>query len=1372
MRGTSRHNLTLFARFRGLLVIIGLSLCVVQPSMASPQIQATTYQPCGVESAAAGSVAASTALAGAQPGATDPLGIPAGRYTLFPDQGVGSFQPTTSNAYQTLFYKTDGDATLSLGNSTVVKTSQTYTGNPIFAAAGKILTPDHDNLVYATRVGAPTQSGSVAISFAQEGPSVTLPEPLIPRPVNASDFIAIAQADLDKVPDQNGQPHNEVVVAHVSSEGGGYYRYTLDVLNYSSGNVSSPDITSFDVVDIAPYFNNSPQNGGHGVLPVDNTIALAVGDFDGDGNQEIALAALGDYTVYVYTFRYQTVNGVHSLNVLSSWFAGGYGFVVGSLSAAAGNLDGKGPDELILGYVDYGENPLRYIVSALVLKYSGATPVPVNTYSVTANPPPDKTFGVFTRPIVQIATGQFLFKPPTIALGTRQLAIAYTDDGVLTPPARLHIQMLSYSSDLSKATPLGPLFNDYPVVNIPASPIVSIAAGGFQGLNTLQTSGNNTPGAPLATLAVGLWTYPSYAYLGQTISQFWVQTFFVDPSLGPVLSNSVNKSFAFAPNLSARLPVVAYDLQGKSLYVGAPAHMTMTGTARTDVLLQEPPKHAYWDETSKSVVNLTRHDTNNVHLYNGSTSSFSTSSIDEASRNTGGSIALSAGATVGYKSSFFIGSASSQASVDVTIAGSYDYNENETNYNSSYGSRTISSRSSTDHDDFLSGEVQTFDVWRYRAYGAPASGETNTFYELVFPGPKLPFAGGGLTFDWYQPVHENGNILSYPSALGPPGNTFIPTDLGTITLPNGTQRQEPLVPAKMSSFNGSGTSDLLAFSSDVTVGKSFTYSHELAESADVTASYTASASVAGASGEVRACGSVAFHNSNSWGGSQTSNQTAKSETEIILNNAAGNASYAYPFYPVVYTTQDGTLKMASAVPNPGQKASNANYQTYANLYGGKQDPALNLPWRFDSYIITPGQVGWTPNLRTDRKQMRGLFFRQATVNDVSGTYEFLSMYPTAGDTVRIEARIYNYSTNFGAFGVPVQFEAIPYNSGTNSELCPNPINAASGKTAGLLCPPSERTVIGQTTIPSLNPLQWTCLDGVDDPNITFCAPPVYIDWDTTDFAGRYPGTAEYRIYVVLNGDGSAGPEIYGWEGNPVPITNVASTTPMAVTAPGNKFEYGDFVTIGGVQGLNQANGIFQIGEFSNSGDTFTLNTCQPSPPCAASSVPGRTPYSGGGAATLLDPGQNNEGYGYIGITTPLVQAADSAPVTPTDHLDYNSLEGVRTIGPLEGLLAESWVNAYLYDHQDLRFTAYSNTIHSDAAEVLLFDGDPATGAPAIAQKTIHPGANGADGESVWFDWQPMTPGLHKLFAVLVEGTGPQEKVELDVNVTNGNPASQ
>ena len=38
------------------------------------------------------------------------------------------------------------------------------------------------------------------------------------------------------------------------------------------------------------------------------------------------------------------------------------------------------------------------------------------------------------------------------------------------------------------------------------------------------------------------------------------------------------------------------------------------------------------------------------------------------------------------------------------------------------------------------------------------------FYEITLPGRTVPFGpGGGRDFgDWYQPLHQNGNALSYP----------------------------------------------------------------------------------------------------------------------------------------------------------------------------------------------------------------------------------------------------------------------------------------------------------------------------------------------------------------------------------------------------------------------------------------------------------------------------------------------------------------------------------------------------------------------------------------------------------------------------------
>jgi len=1337
--------------------------------MAVPPQQATAVA-CGDENAVAGHPGAAV-ITGAQPGETDPMNVPAGRYQLFPDQGVGAFQPGTGNTLQTLFYQTDGDSTLSLDNSSVVQ-SQPWSPNPIFAASGRILTPDHENLVYATRSGNPTEHGTVNISFSQEGPSTTLPGTLLPRAKDSTDFIAIAQGDLDHVVGADGNYHNQVVVVRASgqSTAGGitYIGYNIDVLNYGSGDVASPDITNSYFVDIGPEFNINPGSIAN-VLPVDNIVGVAVGDFEGDGREEIAVAALGHGTVYLYTYRYRTVNGVHSLTQISSRFWTTQGFapaglpMVGTLSLVAGDFDGDGADEVALGYAKWGLYPSNtsygtFGIGTLIFKYNRDTPELKNSsFSLTAARPHDKSFAYEFRPRVQLAPGQFLFQPPDFVFGRRQLAIAWNDSGLqyssFEGPRELHVAAVTMSTDLSSESLLGNVFNINTYYPAPRQ-VYSMAVGGFQGVNTPTTNVNSTKGAPISSLAVGYWLGAP----GSTTTAFQVRTFQVLAS-GPSEIDQTSVNVPMAIDETARLPLVAYDLQGKSLYLGSPAHLTVHGAARTDEILQEPPKHVYWDENTEQVINLTRTDGNNVHLYNSTTSSLATSSIDESSRNTGGSIAASAGLTVGYKKNLGIASTSTELSADVTARGDYDYKEHEEEYNSGYNTRTFSSMSSTDHDDYLRGETQLFDVWRYRAYGAPPQGETNTFYEMVLPGPKVSFSGGGLNFDWYQPSHENGNILSYPAALGPAGNPYIPEDLGPYTLPNGMMPKEPQVPAALSYFDGTGGSTELKYSSEVTSGKSFSYSHELAESADVKVAYTASGQIFGVSGEARVCGSVEFHNSNSWGKTQTSNQVSKTETAITLNKASGVSAYAYPFFPVVYTTTDGTLKMSFAVPNPaGSSLNPAGYETYANLYGIKPDPALNLPFRFYSFTITPGQVGWLPTLANSRKQMRGLFFRQSTVDPDTGTYDFLSANPAPGDIVRIEPRIYNYSTGQTASNISVVFQAIPYNSNSNSELCSSPINSTNG---GAICPASARTTIGETTIRSLNSLQFTCLDGTDNEpiNVTGCADPVYINWDTSNFGSSGPGTNAYRVYVVLNPGSSAGKETYGGEGPPVAITHVSSTTPLVATAPGNRFSVGEYVTIGGVKGLTEAKGIFGVGSIS--GDEFTLEPCQPAPPCSIRSVPGRIPYESGGTATLLDPGQNNEGYGYIAITTPSNVAAAETNA-PRDYLESDSLGVVGE--NVHHDLALNQASAMMNVPLQLRFKAYSSAVHSDAAQVLFFDGDPRKGASAMAEKVIHPGENGRAGASVWLDWTPTTLGEHHLYAVLEEGSGTQQIAQINVVV--------
>ena len=1334
---------------------------------------ATTKLPaCGEELLGPGALTTQIGR-GAEPGAIDPLGIPAGRYYLFADDGLLAYRPGA--AITATYYTTDADTKLSLSRPQDLDSLpwDPYGDGPvpIFATAGRILHSDKDSVVTATRVGKANSNNNeatVAVNFLDEGSSVAL-SGLLPRQPGATDFIAIGHGDLDNILGEDGNLHDEVIVARVSGEGitdRRHFGYRLDVLNYGNGDVSAPDISEASFAEIAPK-DNSHQANNTGLLPSDNILSIAIGDFEGNGKKEIALAALGDTTLLLYTYRYETVNGHHTLTLVKSQFFAMQGGIlsgylgaqplVGTLSAAAGDFDGDGADELAIAYAKWGPTENKkasgYGVGVLLFKYDAhcnAIPKSTNRLFEVGGVSNKDTYPIEGRPRVALVSGQFLFDTPRIPYGRKQLVLGWHDTGA---PAgytaystdEVKLLALSASNDLKTLSNLGPV-GTVVIKETEDTNQFSLAAGGFEG-----ASGP----LPVATLGLSYWTgrYNST----QNQSYFAIRTFRVTEKGDISPANKQQYSLSHGIDLRGRFPLVAYDRPGHSRYLGAPVHLTMLDAPTTDYILQEPPKHVYWDEGLHQVVNMTRFDGNNVHLYNGGTASMFTESKDQSARATGGSLSASAGGTVtagGDFGSFGIFQAATETSFDVQLRAGYDYNEHKEGYESEYSSHSIESTGQTDRDDFIKGKLQTTDIWRYRIYGTPTGGPTNAFYEVILPGVERQFQVGGLTSSWYQPIHENGNILSYPARLGASADPYIPSDIGSYKLPDGiTKTGAPQVPAQLNFFDGTGTTTTLRFANEVSKGTSFTYNREITESADVKTSYTASATSPFGGASLRVCGSIEARNTNSWGGADTSTETTKNETAVALNRAAGRSNVAYPFYPVIYNTQDGTMKMSFAVPNPADPLLNySGYQTYADLYGGLPDPALNLPLRLVPQSAGTGELEqWSANEKIGRKAMRGLFFRKPEIDPAAQTYLLLGFHPQDGDTVRIEPRIYNYSTAQRAFDTVVEFQVIPYNASLNSEVCEDPINESEGVTTGLVCPRSARTTIGTTIVRRLEPLQFTCAAGYDNPASTGCAPSVFFNWNTTGF-GPTLGTNEYRVYVVLNPDQPAGGEKYAIEPNPIHVTNVSNTTPIVVTAPGNSLTTGDRVTVGGVRGLNSANGTFQITRVSD--DQFSLNETANS----------RGDYSGGGTVALLDPGQNNEGYGVIGVSRVKdISGARTEDRIPHDYLDGDALEGLREEGTPK--LLSSGLTAIQNVPLELRFTAHSSMIHTEAAHMLLYDGDPASGAPAIADQIIHPGAHGREGTSIWFDWTPTTTGNHQLYAVLLQGSRKQQAMaELNVTV--------
>ena len=271
--------------------------------------------------------------------------------------------------------------------------------------------------------------------------------------------------------------------------------------------------------------------------------------------------------------------------------------------------------------------------------------------------------------------------------------------------------------------------------------------------------------------------------------------------------------------------------------------------------------------------------------------------------------------------------ASAKLSLEEDVKVSYDYNQNKENYNSNYSERTITQTEQTDHDDKLLGRTQTLDIWRYRVYGQagtdPNGQPSNVFYEVVLPGPTLTFDSGGQNLDWYQPTHENGNILSYPQ---PSAGTFTPPDLGSHKEPcpstppgpncnpDGTITiSAPMIPAQQIFFDGTSGSLAYDYTNTTGSGTTFSYSHTLSESADVKYSSKVQIGSADEGEQSKFSVDVNLHNSNSWGNTTTSDSTTTSDTGLTLNRSSGDGTQAYAFYPVFYTTQDGTIKVSHAV---------------------------------------------------------------------------------------------------------------------------------------------------------------------------------------------------------------------------------------------------------------------------------------------------------------------------------------------------------------------------------------------------------------------------------------------------------------------------
>jgi hypothetical protein len=139
------------------------------------------------------------------------------------------------------------------------------------------------------------------------------------------------------------------------------------VLNYNKG--VNPSVTEHEFDDGDGYgefmtrcvlqgYNFYQPSGSIPAVapqPVDNVIASAIGDFDGDGYNELAVAYMtnngDDGAIWIIMFRYQNDGANSSLARVNKFLipTPKNRSMVGTLSLAAGDFDRSGVDQLLIG---------------------------------------------------------------------------------------------------------------------------------------------------------------------------------------------------------------------------------------------------------------------------------------------------------------------------------------------------------------------------------------------------------------------------------------------------------------------------------------------------------------------------------------------------------------------------------------------------------------------------------------------------------------------------------------------------------------------------------------------------------------------------------------------------------------------------------------------------------------------------------------------------------------------------------------------------------------------------------------------------------------------------------------------------------------
>lgn len=1230
---------------------------------------------------------------------------------------------------------------------------------PTALARGRFVTNDADQLVAMTKTGSYETTGQ-CYSYDYGLAGYVDPSALDPgtapvsfptwseRPCLAartdwwSSPFDLAAGDLDRAMDSDGELHDELVIAVEAGDHGidppGYP--VIHVLDYA-GNPTDPVETVYELPHDDAHARNrlkyfEDENGAEprGTLVAETfdaggdgarLIATLHSTYDGSPNHDVFVVNVLEYTPPSGSAGSGKITPVGSFMLDSYSDSGSYRYTA---DLAAGDFDGDGKEELAVFYVVDDKSHLVVLA---------ATPGQgVQTLSEWTN----DTLSARTIERMELVSGLFYFDPDSgFDMGRRQLALGFYDRNAQV--VRMKVFRLDGACRVA-------LERDIYQAPATTTPTFGFAAGNFAGSQAQPTD-------PIWSLALG------YGY-GEDQDEYHVQL--IDP-----WANQQTDIVRQAWDTEIPPVLLAFDRDGDSLYLGAPVTFQVDKPRQLLSSLEQPPQHLDYlpnqtGANSAGLFNVSRDRDFKLTFSETASSTLRSDQSSAFSWTAGGSVHASASATLSEKIPVI-----EKASLKGTAAAGVDYVHSNSSTSSAGNASqvTVQMSESPVADDALYLIMKPYEIWRYRLYGAETTDPNTPYaYYEVFKPTDEERAGWfpGLSVDAYQPLHENGNILSYPDIdtknpdppdLGSWSPTAQPPDCDQPPQPD-VSYSRPLTGDDLHvlTFGGAQSTLKVELDKQDTCGGSRQTQDDLKESVDLRLSIQAKENEIFAKEQEK--GSVNFHvsGSESWADLAAWNTTTQQSTNLAIQTVAwADPDFDYSFAPSLYFADDGNLKVAFYASPTGQTQNG-----WATTYS-RPDPALNLPHKY----IAPNGDDWQLNTSMDAGRIRGFALRDgAEIDPATGLGPLLASIPERGDTVQVEVMVYNYSVQQEFKDLEVRFDIADYDMKTHTA--------------------SNRRILKDSVTATFTNERDP--SGIGSNSSTF--PPrgvgralLELDTDTGSFK-ESSGLQSYLIYAVLNPSGTnPTSETHGWRSANVFVTlytqgmeNVGSTIELALTDQ-------DGEVLGTVKATSTGNvpqDIENLAETFNESDVASTYGLQASayPPQTPQNQPyklvltaagnGAVPdpdefqptlglkgavngvtaihvapsVTGTGNATIeasnLAPGQNNEGHGFFRLYGGDANASEAVP----------PLETSLVAADLSGRLVESGAQASAGRPLRLRLCAQADAPTRAIVDLPIFLGDPADG-KGVAVKRLY-GVD-QDGSCAWFDWTPPAPGSYTLEVV-------------------------